>query len=579
MAEGGDIPVTVPSQTVVTCEGCETEFNVSWYCTDCPASLCDQCKEQHGANKFLARHAVVPRSERVLRSHDKGKLCERCKHHPEKDVITFCTECQVPCCVVCHKEHHQKHIIELIEDTYLAKEKSLNEFVQKLQKKRIPSIQSRESIVSEKKKKTNTNFTKAENDVNYFRQTLKDKVDKSCDRFISQLRERANQCMSGFDLELQELQEDRVNVGNIVDECCNRIREGGLRLLQYNPDPPLEGTTSPGDTVRPIFVPMEDISESITNNAGKILFKTDKSADSEEVSQLSKKNANEKAGLPRAKYFRPKIDIEVVGSFDAEIKAKSVVPVCDDKAWLCHFSSERIYLYDRGGSLVKSVTVQLASHVWDIALDLSGQIIVCNDDKKVRLVSAKGQVTTLIDTAPFAPRSICITSQGEMVVCLKSDTLQQNGNHVAVYSGDGKRKLHEIKPTDSKGRDLFTFPYCVIQHGNDFCVVNHADKVISVDRHSKVNWIYDGTQAKLKEKFKPIGICEDKYRNMFISEEGNYCVHYIDHVGSLIGIVLTQEQHGVESPWGIGFDIDCGKIWVGSVDSSEVKIFQYKLSK
>ena len=97
--------------------------------------------------------------------------------------------------------------------------------------------------------------------------------------------------------------------------------------------------------------------------------------------------------------------------------------------------------------------------------------------------------------------------------------------------------------------------------------------VVTIEQDGKIKWEYDGSQANLGQMFKPHGICVDMSHNLLISDFDNNCVHYVDREGVLIQILLTQEQHGIERPNGIGVD-ETGRVWVGSNDNN-VYIAEY----
>ena len=202
----------------------------------------------------------------------------------------------------------------------------------------------------------------------------------------------------------------------------------------------------------------------------------------------------------------------------------------------------------------------------------SRDIIVCNQDNKVRLVTTHGEVTKLIDNAPFAPRGVCLTEREEIVVCMSGKGDQ---NHVAIYSPDGKRKVREIVVKDSKGKQLLTNPLRVVMNGEDISIGNYGSNVVTTGQDGSLRWVYDGEDAKLGKAIAARGLCIDKFRNLLISDYNNHCVHYVNREGGLIQILLTRDQHGIGWTYGIGVDTETGYAWVGSGSRRKIWVFKY----
>ena len=128
----------------------------------------------------------------------------------------------------------------------------------------------------------------------------------------------------------------------------------------------------------------------------------------------------------------------------------------------------------------------------------------------------------------------------------------------------------------TKGKQLLPEPTRVVMNGDFFSVLNYVSNVVTCDEDGKVRWVYDGSHTEAGE-FMAMGICIDKFRNLLISDRDNHCVHYVDREGSLVQILLTREQHGIDYPMGIGVDDDTGTVWFGGGVGLDRKvgIFRY----
>ena len=125
-------------------------------------------------------------------------------------------------------------------------------------------------------------------------------------------------------------------------------------------------------------------------------------------------------------------NIKKLSFFYINHSATSVVPTGKGTAWISSFHSNKIDLYDIRGKRISEIT--LTEGVLDLAVKQTGDIIVCNRDNKVRLVTVGGTETILFNTAHYRPQCVCLTKTEEIMVCMAN---KDNDNHVAVCSPNG----------------------------------------------------------------------------------------------------------------------------------------------
>ena len=573
--------VVPPAQTTVTCRGCDAEMDINWFCKNCSASLCDLCKTRHESDRFLATHKIVPRTGRAIRALDSSKIIETCPDHPDKVVTGFCKDCDVPCCMQCIEERHQRHAITTIENKYMECEDQLNNLVIDLKRNGMTCIDSsiqelRGNLASNERK-----FENIKSEVNKFREELKETVDKSCDKLVTELDQKQTERTSEVQDVIENSEKDFREKEHFMSLCVEKIRRGGLDLIKFCKLPaPSNVQTLP--TIlqsTPIFVPARGLIDTITQKVGEIRWEGGEGVDSgtrgarslenssatgktgiKELASVADMRKNDDQGGPPMIPPRANAPTTMVESFDIEIIGSSVVPVGKGASWVAYGCSETMYMYDKKGNKVKSVTVKNGTEIWDIAVKLSGDIIVCSKDKKVRMMSVNGAVTELIDTAPFSPQGVCLMERGEIVVCMSG---QATKNHVQVYSPDGKFKLRKMEDTRYKEKQLLVDPYRVVKNDKNISVLNYGSNVVTVGLDCKVGVLYSGSHA-CERQFFAVGMCVDRMLNYMISDWNNHCVHYVDRSGGLIRLLLTRDQHGIERPWGIGVDDGSRKVWVGS---------------
>ena len=268
-----------------------------------------------------------------------------------------------------------------------------------------------------------------------------------------------------------------------------------------------------------------------------------------------------------------RFQVQKVDSFKAKIGVTAMATSGTNTVWVACWDEDTMYLYDSGGKVLRSVTVMKGKGIIGVVVKRSGDAIVTSRDKKVMMVNSNGKVTTLINTEPFYAFGVCLTEAEEIVVCMR-DGEDESNSHLAVYSSDGSSKVSEVRPMGTDNKNLFTFPWRVVQNGEDFCVVYLGGNVVRVDRTGRVRWVYDGRAANLGKKINPMEICSDKYQHVLVSDSYNSCVHCLDREGQLMQLILTEKQLGMTEPYGITVDRDTGLLWVGK-GSGNVVIASY----
>ncbi|KAK3092645.1 hypothetical protein FSP39_005348 [Pinctada imbricata] len=546
MSDNGATPF--PTQLAVSCGFCCGTSDVNWFCKSCPGSLCNTCKMSHPSYPVFKNHIVVPRTNDVMRLYGPSKIAEQCRLHPEKEISTYCKDCQVPCCATCQVQKHKKHDISTIEDAYLSAENRLNDNVKELEKDVLPTIDQMTDNTEKESSEKRVHIDRVREEVNTFREELKEAVDESCDYLIEKLEHDETE----LDNLITKLNVQKGKVRELIKEVNEIIQKGDLSMIKYSPPSPstfIPEFPTPRSTI-PVFSPGRDILSIIKDRIGTVEWI--------EINSESKHTP-----IPTAKFDPSMININKVGSFSSEIYVTSITTAGNNTAWVMWSGSDTMYLYDSSGKMVRSITVEGSNGIMDMVIRRSGEIIVTSGDRKVRRVSVSGEVSTLIDTSPFTPYGVCLTDSEDVVVCMNDQ--DEKNSHIAVYSPDTGIKLREIRGMIGQGKQQITDPYRVVSNGKDLCVVNvDLGHVVCVDERGDVRWVYDGKEAKLSKSFDPRGVSVDRYNNLLVTDMYNNCVHYIDREGRLIQIILTQEQTGLVGQWGICVDDKIGQVWVGN---------------
>jgi hypothetical protein len=81
------------SRESAKCDNCE-KAKATLYCSADVANLCSACDTVLHSSKLSSRHVRTP----IGKGHD---VFGYCRHHPEKLIEFFCSQCHIPVCVFC----------------------------------------------------------------------------------------------------------------------------------------------------------------------------------------------------------------------------------------------------------------------------------------------------------------------------------------------------------------------------------------------------------------------------------------------------------------------------------------------
>ena len=432
--------VVPPVQTTIKCAGCDSEFDINWFCRNCAASLCETCKTRHETDRFLGSHKIVSRTGNIIRAHDSANVNELCEEHPDKRISGYCNDCGASCCMTCITMKHRRHDVFAIEMKYIECEDKLNDAVMDIKKYAIVRLQSSIKDLKGKISISEKRFEEVKSKVNQFRQELKDTVDNSCDKLIIKLEGKQTEQKSEMSRLVRRFEKQITDYEHFMSLCADKISRGGRELTEFSnlPVPSSTQTLPDISQLKPRFVPGGTLLQTIMTNLGEIRWERngtitgfDMATSTRILSTASKgkdiinvvttdvrdddKNQKYKDKLTAMK---PITDVKVINTFETEIVGTSVIPTGKNTAWISYGANDTMYMYDGRGRKVKSVTVRERTGIFCLSVKRSGDVIVCNTESKVRLVTVKGMVSTLIDTAPYRPQGVCLTERGEIVVCM-----------------------------------------------------------------------------------------------------------------------------------------------------------------
>ena len=93
-----------------SCSQCDRKINVTSYCVDCKAELCQTCKTRHLRFEAMSEHRIVPIAE--AGTHPVVNVTKFCPKHVTKPIKLSFVPCNLAICVDCKIENHDTHKTE-----------------------------------------------------------------------------------------------------------------------------------------------------------------------------------------------------------------------------------------------------------------------------------------------------------------------------------------------------------------------------------------------------------------------------------------------------------------------------------
>ena len=236
--------------------------------------------------------------------------------------------------------------------------------------------------------------------------------------------------------------------------------------------------------------------------------------------------------------------VHVTIIMETDTKAHRVLHTDQNDVWI--YAMKTLTLYDE--HFVKKYTLNLATHIYDMALTASQDIICSDRDNKCLFkILPSGIVITLCSTAPLTPWGICINNRQHIVVGLKTD---HGTPHIklVIYSTDCSTLLQEI---EHSGDDKPLFRKEIIQVKQnpigDY-VVSSYDRIVCISSEVAFRWDYF-----VESSTGIYGIVCDKYNNVIIAEIGDSKISLLSSEGKFVTTLLTKED-GIDLPGSLSID-------------------------
>ena len=235
-------------QTIVICDQCEGTKNVNSYCLDCKANICDDCK----VKRLHREHQLLPRTDkRVTRAR---KLAKRhCQKHPGNHYVTFCKQCNDPCCPICISGNHQRHSFCDIEDAATEAKSNLKTYIDTLESETLPIAKGIHSTIIFNIDEYNDSNDKAIKGAKLRYLTLKNELDGAAKQWMARLTDMDADDMAKVNANREDVEKHIQYVEGLKDAAKGYLAEAGdIEILEFARDLPGIKSLQPAESHTPV---------------------------------------------------------------------------------------------------------------------------------------------------------------------------------------------------------------------------------------------------------------------------------------------------------------------------------------
>ena len=507
------------------------------------------------------KHQVMPRTHQD-ELHKMKPIKDHCKDHPDKEIVMFCNNCKIQCCVECATgTFHQCHSFGDIEITARQARYETQAHIDTLQNNILPSS---EKVFA----KVVKGITQCGKDIEQVRQEskvrfqiLRDQINQAENEWMFQLDKIQNDHQTDLQYMRDKADKQIKQTKDLIDTCKSKVKVANdIEILSFRSKccdfrdlepmslPPLQRIT---------FRPTAYKIPALPDLIGRVDKVQEKEEDDEDLSFQMSANALKSESL----FDTSMVQVAVI---------KTMNGICADT--LLHNDSGEVLISDRDKKTFTRYdqnfenlkTVKTEFKILDMVQMSSGDIIATDDNKRVVKIAQSGKISTLFNTAPGGAWGVCVNNRQEVVVG------QYRPRRIVVYSQDGSHIQQEIKK-DEIGKPLFTNAITQVkQRKNGDYVVSDRDRIVCFSGEGKHKWEH---KVKQLGEFTPdvYGLVCDQYDNVIIAEFNNDQISLLDREGRLVKTLLTKED-GIRVPWSLSID-KSGHLWIGQ--GSSVIVLKY----
>ncbi|XP_052678368.1 uncharacterized protein LOC128159349 [Crassostrea angulata] len=546
------------AQDVHRCDLCEKAI-VHSYCDFCHINLCKPCVVDHISDGY-DKHKIVPFQERR-----STPIYPKCRTHSHKFCEFQCVNCNnILICSSCMaSEQHMSHIFVEIAEIYKKNKEAIEKDAVELENSIFPTY---EEIALELENQLAS-------------------LDGGYEKLITEFSKQGEQWHREIDIVVNkmktEISEIKVKHRDILQKHLDEIKQTQslikqtvLTLGELKKSTEVSPTIEYSSKIRefsklppkvqvslPTFIPKPIDSRKLNNFFGQIT----------PLSTATEKNAfllNQTNTSFRELLDEPELVATIQTGYET---LRSVVCRNEDRIWTSGWTNE-IQCFNIEGLLCQTIKTKSSSVPNDIARDNDGDLLYSNGRTKTVNRVKNGQTEKLIRIQKWSPRSLCVTSTGDLLVAIYNDDWTQS--KVVRYLGSTEKQTIQF---DDEGKPLYSgndrIKYITENRNHDICVADWAaGAVVVVNQDGKLIWRYTGHPSVTKnEPFKPCGITTDSQSHILTADSYNHCIYILHQSGQFLRYI---DNCDLKDPYGLCVDNN-DNLFVCEYYSGNVKKIKY----
>nr|XP_022323129.1 protein wech-like [Crassostrea virginica] len=545
--------VTSEGQEAVECGLCQNP--VSFFCRHCGLNLCDSCIPVHLRVKSKFGHDVVDYASKNVKKDD-DYVCF-CDSHPENKCSAYCTECDVPICILCVSIKHRSHEISELYDKV---EELLKDITQ--ENGRLQSFRHEMKTLLD-------HTTKQLSSLSSVYQKKKDEVSergndwhKLIDNHVKKLHQELGELKKENKAVLQKQKREFEEMIGKMDEMDRKTTE----LQKSN-------NVTEMQKFRPVIREKKTLKEFI-----QYTFPTFYECEIEEnymqtyfgyIEKLQEKKIPllEKNVIPDPDSGRKVLEAPSVSSvIDTGFpggrnnnRLYDMAVTDDQKVWMGGESKE-LKLFDLQGHLHLTVTITALG----MYICMYNKQVVYTDTKAVKKISDDDTVVTMFATGDWEPYGITGSASVDLLVCLRKG----DQSKVVRYSSTGT-VLQEIQ-YDSQCQPLYQYAWYITENVNGDIIVTGFKKriVIVVDRLGIFRYTYSGRNNDLNAS----SVATDSVGHVYVTDCKGDKIHMLDRDGRFLRYIIPEGRINLPRPVCM---IGDGEMIVGERDTGLAKRIKF----
>ncbi|KAK3093018.1 hypothetical protein FSP39_010091 [Pinctada imbricata] len=530
--------------TPVVCDECGGQNDVTNYCLQCNANICNACKATHCNTRLHRDHKVLSRTHtEVVRARRSKKVY--CPRHRGKEYVTYCTRCEQPCCAVCITEEHDGHRFCDLEKAISETESEIHVLVHDLETDLIPISENAFSTLEMEIVSYKRASYKVKEYANKKKKQQIQKINKAHEVFLMEVDTQVRKDMEIMEKEKLELKKYLEKVKFAVNKGKTAPIDASILLIK---DELVEASSKPGQIKFPgklsftasdvILSSVHDAIGSFKNDPDTVLFASTKNED----------------GATDGRCLDPKT-VKVLKTING-INARSTVCFPNNDVWIYNESINSIDVYNEQFTRTKRINVDFSCR--DMTRYSVNEVLATDSiNDRILRISRSGEIVILCSTDKCWIE-LCVNNKQHIVAgvideCLSTDLCRWK---LIIYSPDESSVLQEMTQDQMfMGDDIRQIRQTV----SGEYVVAIDEKVICLSTDLNNKWTYEFESNDYCGTIRSL-YC-DKYNNILVGDSYKNEIVMLSIDGQRIRTLLT-EQDGICEP--LSMDVDGkGHLWIG----------------